>query len=124
MKKSNFSRRLLPCFMACMILAACSKHTAATLSPDKVPEAINHAFSQSTGDAKDVASQVVSACQDQNVIAAFTNLETLSLRHDLTPEQRSVAARAMVATMPKLQAAAATGDTAAQATLHKYISSR
>jgi hypothetical protein len=124
MKKSYSYWRLLPCFLACMAGGACAKHTAAALAPDKIPAAINHAFNQSTGDAKEVASQVVLACQDQNVTAAFTNLETLSLRHDLTPEQRSVAARAMVATMPKLQAAAATGDATAQATLHQYISSR
>jgi hypothetical protein len=123
-KKSHSPWRLFPVFLACMILVGCSKHTAAALAPDKVPEAINHAFNQSTGDAKNVASQVVLAWQDQNVTAAFTNLETLSHRNDLTPEQRSVTARALVATIPKLQAAATTGDPDAQATLHKYFSTR
>jgi hypothetical protein len=124
MRQSKIGGRLLPSFLAAVLLTACSKHTAASLAPDKIPDAINQAFRQSTGDAKEAASQAVSACQNQNPAAAFTSLETLSLRGDLTPEQRSVASRAMVATMPKLQAAAAAGDSAAQATLHQYLSTR
>jgi len=121
---SPLRRRLLPCLLAAAALVGCSKHNAAALAPDKIPEALNQAFRQSTGDAKEAASQAVAACQTQNPSAAFSNLESLSQRNDLTPAQRSVAARAMVATMPKLQAAAAAGDAAAQTTLHQYLSTR
>lgn len=112
------------CCLAALVLAACSRHTAAALDSSKIPEAIQHAFRQSTGEAKEVATQVVTACQNQDFTAVFTNLQLLTQRTDLTAEQRSVAARAMVATMPKLQATAATGDANAQATLHQYISNR
>jgi len=82
------------------------------------------AFKQSTGDTKAMASASAAACQAQDAVAAFNDLQKLSQSSDLTAEQRAVTARAMAATFQKLRAASDNGDPAAQAALHNYISTR
>jgi hypothetical protein len=48
----------------------------------------------------------------------------LARQKDLTPEQRSIAARASVTCFKEVQAAASQGDASAQAVLHQYLSTR
>ena len=116
--------QILACLLIALVLTACSKPSAEVMAPDQVPGAINQAFGKTAGETKDMAADVVSACQKQDPVAAFTNLQALSQKKDLTPEQRSVAAHAMVAELKQMQTASANGDAAAQAALHQYMSNR
>ena len=115
---------MLPLLSFLLVWPGCSKSNSTALAPEKVPGAINEAFSQSTGETKSLADQAAAAAKNQDPVTAFTQLQSLASNHDLTPEQRAIAARAMAATMPQLKAASDKGDPNAQAVLHQYMSTR
>ena len=106
-------------------LTGCSKTRSQTaLDPAKIPETINKTFANAPDATKETASNYVSAFQSQDTSGAFMQLEQMNQDPNLTPQQRQVVAKAMQTTFVKLQAAAQNGDTAAQATMHSYLSAR
>jgi hypothetical protein len=107
-----------------LVATGCSKHSTQALAPDKVPAAIDQAFVKATGEPKAIAQDVAAACQSQDTPAAFTDLEKLSQRTDLTPEQRATTAHAMATLFGKLRTESDNGNPAAQAVVQQYISTR
>jgi uncharacterized lipoprotein YajG len=107
-----------------VILAGCSRASSTTLAPEKIPTAMNDAFKNAPGDTKTMAGECATACQNQDVTAAFAGLQKLSNSKDLTPEQRAVTAKAMASTFRRLQVNAENGNAAAQALVQKYMSTR
>ena len=125
--KSNLFQCLL--VSVALLLASgtgCSKSGAnqAILDPSKVPETVNNAFSNAPGETKEAAASCVASFQSQHTAAAFSKLRQMSDRHDLTPQQRQAVAKALQTTFLQMQTAAQNGDTAAQATMHNYLSTR
>lgn len=82
------------------ILSGCSKSGggAAGLDPAQVPVAVSQAFDKSPEDTKQSASNCVAALQDQDMTAAFLQLQQINEQSDLTPQQRTVVAKAMQTT--------------------------
>ena len=124
MKNLRSHHRIIPGWLALLLATGCAKHSPAALAPDQIPGAINQAFSQATGETKDAAAQAAAACQQHDAVGAFTSIQALAQQRDLTPEERSIAARAEVTCLRQVQAAAEQGDASAQAVLHQYLSTR
>jgi len=112
---------------ALMIVSGCSKGNSAApapLSADKVPAVVNQTFNQSPDANKQLASGYASDFQNQDIVAAFNDLQKLRHQTDLTPEQKTVLARAMMTTMTELRTAATAGNPAAQKAMRQYMASR
>ena len=124
MKKTFISAGLVSLAASLLIGSGCSKHTTQALTPEKVPAAIDQAFVKATGEPKAIAQEVAAACQSQDTPTAFTDLEKLSQRTDLTPEQRTATVRAMATLFGKLRTDSENGNPAAQAVVHQYVSTR
>ena len=108
-------------------VAGCSKSGAGAvhaLEPAKIPAAVNGAFSHASADARQDANNYVAALQNQDPAAAFTRLQKIRSRQDLTAEQRSVVIGALQTTFKQMQAAAQNGNHEAQAAMHQYLSTR
>jgi outer membrane PBP1 activator LpoA protein len=112
--------------LASVMFAGCSKSGTAsvTLAPEQVPTVMSQAFKQSSGETKELVNECVTAVENKQACEAFAKLEQLTRQSNLTPEQRSTAALAMVATFKQLRAAAASGDPAATAVMRQYLSTR
>jgi hypothetical protein len=108
------------------LVVGCSKSSSQprALEPAKVPTVVNQAFQTAPEDTKQQASSFVSAFQGQDTPKAFEQLKKLSQQSNLSADQRATVARAMQTTIQQLQAAAQSGNQAAKATLHQYLSTR
>ena len=118
---------LLAALLSTTALVGCAKHAAVTpppLDPAVVSATVNHAFETAPDDTKQQATSYVSALQGQDAPTAFNQLQQLRAQKNLNPEQRAAVAQAMRTTFQQLQASAQNGNTAAQAAMHKYLSSR
>jgi hypothetical protein len=124
MKKTSLPAALFPLAIYLLISAGCSKHGAQALAPEKVSAAMDKAFVKASGEPQEMAQEISTACQSNDTVTAFADLEKLSHRTDLTPEQRSATAHAMATLFGKLRADSDNGDQAAQAAVHQYISTR
>lgn len=127
MKKIQVRMFVFTLLATSLIMTGCSKaggRAPDALPPSKVPETMNKTFGGSTDETKDMATTYVSAFQSQDTSAAFAELQRLSRKHDLTLQQRTVVARAMITTIQQLRAAAQSGNQAADSALHQYLSSR
>lgn len=126
MKNSLKQLVVFPLALGLMLVPGCSKSSSGpvTLAPEQIPTAMNEGFKQSSPEARELAGNCASATQNQDVTTAFADLQKLSRRNDLTPEQRSIAARAMATTMVQLRAASENGNPQAQAVLRQYLSTR
>jgi len=116
-----------PLFIVSLVAAGCSRSASgppAALESAKVPATVNTAFSQASGQTKQIETSYVSAFQNQDPTAAFVELQKLRAQHDLNAQQQSVVTRAWMTTMQQLQAAAQNGNQSAQAELQQYISTR
>jgi hypothetical protein len=108
-----------------LLLVSCSKNEPPTaLAPEQVPAAVETAFKDAPAEAKSSASQVVNSLQGKDEVKAFFELQNLSSRTDLTPEQRQAATRSMLSLNERLRAAAAQGDQRAADALQVYRSSK
>jgi len=107
-------------------VAGCSKSgsNASVLDPAKVPATVAKAFEKAPAETKQEATDFVATFQGTDVAAAFSQLRRLDAQTNLTPQQRVAVAKAMQTTFVKMQTAAQNGDTAAQATMSQYLSSR
>ena len=94
------------------------------MEPAKIAETVTQAFAQSPDETRQAATQIAEAVQSQNSAAAFNELRRLNDQSHLTPAQRETVTKAMQATFKQMQAAAQTGDHAAQAAMHSYLSTR
>ena len=124
MNRNHIQYLVFPLLISLPFLAGCSKSSSTALAPEKIPTAMNEAFKKSSGDAKAMACECITACQSPNVTTAFVDLQKLSQSKELTAEQRAVTVRAMATTFQRLRAASESGDPAAQALVHQYISTR
>jgi hypothetical protein len=108
---------LLLAFAVGLVLSgsACRRASAppTPLPIAEVPAEIQKVFAQAAPGAKDIATEVAKAAKEKNYPAAYQGLQILVSLHDATPEQRTVAARAMLAITTLLQEAQAKGDPAA-----------
>ena len=118
------TRQLATVWLALFFLAGCGQRSPEVLTTDKIPGVMNQAFGQATGETKDMAAQVVTACQKQDTVSAFAGLQALAHKPELTMEERAAASRAMVSTLQQLQTASAKGDAAAKAAVQHYLSTR
>ncbi len=106
-----------------ILFTACTKsdnQSLQAMDPSKIPQTVSQAFNQSPDETKQVVAGYVVAFQQQDVPTAFTQLQKVSDRDDLTPQQRAVVAGAMLTTIKQLQVSAQNGNSAAQAALHQY----
>jgi hypothetical protein len=123
----NLTKILTGAVVALTVIATgCSKSSpkSVALSPDQIPVKMNQVFNQSSGETKDLANNCVSASQNQDAATAFLDLQKLSSRNDLTPEQRATTSRAMAGMFQQLRTASEQGNPAAQNVLHQYLSTR
>ncbi len=113
--------------LSLLIAAGCSKSGASApdaLAADKIPDAVNQAFAGAADDARQQVASVVTDVQAKDSSTAFVDLQNLSVRPNLTPEQRQVVVRAMQTTLQQVRADATNGNSTAQKVLHQYISTR
>jgi hypothetical protein len=122
---SLFRTPILFAGCALALAAGCSRNEAPkALSADQVPAAVESAFKEAPPEAKTTAAEVVSSLQGKDDVKAFFDLQALSGRNDLSPEQRQVAARSMLSMNERLRAAAAQGDQRAAQALQLFRSSK
>jgi thiamine pyrophosphate-dependent acetolactate synthase large subunit-like protein len=124
MKKTIIRALLYPMAASFLIATGCSKHGAQALAPEKIPAAMDKAFVKASSEPREIAQNVAAACLCQDSATAFADLEKLSQRTDLTPEQRATTAHAMATLFGKLRADSDNGNPAAQAVVHQYVSTR
>lgn len=113
--------------IALLLGAGCSRSSrdpAAGVPVEQVPATIEAAFNNAPIEAKHQAAEAVAALQSQNDTAAFVQLQNLSERSDLTPEQRKAAFASWMAVNARLQESAAKGNSAAQELLEKHRASK
>jgi hypothetical protein len=109
------------CTSALMLTSACSKNVAPEALPaEQVSTAVESAFKDASGEAKDSATAIVESLQAQDNVRAFLELQALSSRPDLTTSQRDAAARSMLSMNERLRDAAAQGDQKAADALQAY----
>lgn len=81
---------------------------------------VQSVFSSASEDTKQQAGALVSAVQSDNSVAAYTQLENLSSKPALTPEQRQAVFEMQMSLVRQLQADSAKGNAAAEELLNKY----
>jgi hypothetical protein len=113
------------CILAVVALAlagGCGRKDAASETATQQESAANvkSVFQNATEDIKQQAGEVVTAVQSQNPVAAYTQLENLSGRKSLTPEQQQAIFEMRMALVRQLQAESTKGNAAAEELLNKY----
>ena len=81
---------------------------------------VQSVFQNAATEVKQQAGEVVTAVQSQNSVAAYAQLENLSGRQNLTPEQQQAIFEMRMALVRQLQAESAKGNAAAEEMLNKY----
>lgn len=117
---------LATCAGILLLETGCGRNSggAATVTPEDAPATIEGAFRNASAEVKQQATEAATAVQAQNDTAAFVQLQSLSGRPDLTPEQRKAAFASWMAVNARLQESAAKGNSAAQELLEKYRASK
>src|SRR5689334_7552225 len=93
--------------------AGCGRKQAGppqVLAAEQVEPTIENAFKEAAPEAKEAAKDVVAAIQSQDEARALVQLQVLSAQPDLTPAQRTAAARSTLSVLARLQIAAANGS--------------
>lgn len=85
---------------------------------EEVPKQIEEAFATAPAEARQAAKELSASIPSQPA-DAFFGLQALGYRPDLTQEQRTALAQAMLAAREKLAEAAANGSTAAREALEQ-----
>lgn len=113
---------LLPLLLVIAVAPGCKRETAppAPLKVDQIGPEFKKGFADATQPAQAVSAEVVSALQASNYVAAFGAVQALCARPDLTKAQQTLATRALLTVNQLLQAAQASGDANAAATLQNY----
>jgi len=100
----------------------CSRSSAppTPLTAQELPGVLEKTFNTANPQAKEQATQVVTAVQAKDYSKAFWGIQTLAGVTGLTKEQVKVTARATLTISSLLQSAQAEGDQKAAATLKTY----
>jgi hypothetical protein len=114
--------RWLACFGALVFAMSCARKPPeeAALPVESVPAVVAEAFQQAAPQARDEAQHAVEALRGGNDASGFEDLQALTQRPDLTPDQRRATARSMLALQEKLRTAAGKGDKQAEEALERY----
>jgi hypothetical protein len=130
----NFYHLRLASCMSYLLLAlavasqfGCKERVAVQVEPlpsARVPETIETAFQNATPPAREVASEALDALRSGDDVAAFTDLNQLSARPELTPEQRQAATRSLMSLHERLRTAANSGNREAEKLLEQYRASK
>jgi len=107
--------------LALLFLAGCEE-TAKSPPPlpiEQVPQVLESAFKNAPAEAGAAASEAISAVRE-DASGALDELQELSIRPDLSDEQRMAASRAMAAYLQKLRETAEKGDKKAEDALQQY----
>jgi hypothetical protein len=91
---------------------------------EELPGVFDKAFSNAKADTRAAASEIVAAVQTKDYTKAYAALQGLLGQSSLTPEQRIATARGLLAVNSALQAAQASGDATAAATLRQIRQNR
>jgi hypothetical protein len=120
------SNNVIRVFLALLSLAVlsvgCKKSgdATATMTVEQASTNMESAFRNASDELKKQADEAAAAVQSQNDASAFTQLDGLNRRSDLTAEQRQAAFAAWMAINARLQETAAGGNGSAQELLEKY----
>jgi len=124
MTKTNLTPGALLLLAATLGLsgAGCKKQAVAPtpVAAEEVAPTVEKAFQQSAPEVRQSASVVVAAVQSGDDGKALDELTELSVKPELTPEQRQAVTRSMLGVHQRLRAAAEKGDKTAEATLEHY----
>ena len=122
--KPLFSYRVLTVLSLVLVVGGCGKkNAAAPITPQENAAQVKSVFENASAEVKQQAGEVVAAVQSQNPVAAYTQLENLSGRSNLTPEQQQAIFDMRMALVRQLQAESTKGNAAAEELLNKYRSS-
>jgi hypothetical protein len=107
--------------LVALALAGCDQNSKAPppLPVDQIPQALESAFKETNSESGEVAMEVISAMRSDEPVA-LESLQELSIRPDLSEEQRSAASRAMSAYLQKMRESAEKGDKKAEDALQRY----
>ncbi|MBM3881778.1 MAG: hypothetical protein FJ387_18985 [Verrucomicrobia bacterium] len=108
-------------FLGWLLAAGCSQKVTAPepLALDQVSSSLATAFQGAKVELQTLASAAAGAVDTQRYDQALLALQSLSTQSGLSPEQRDIAARAMLTVNQELAAQATTGNQAAQQTLQQ-----
>ena|SRR5687768_11092166 len=111
---------------ALMLGAGCGQKQEApkALTSKEIPQAIREAFKEAGPEIKEEISRAVVHLEKQNDVEAFLQLQEMSSKPDLTPEQRSVVARSLIGVSQRLQTSAASGNAQAEELLKVHRASK
>jgi len=117
---------VLVAFVFALAAGGCSKRKSAAQSGSPQESAINvqSVFKDAAQEVKQQAGEVVTVVNSQNSIAAYTQLENLSGRPNLTSEQQQAIFEMRMALVRQLQAESEKGNAAAEEMLNKYRSTK
>jgi hypothetical protein len=109
-----------------LLAAGCHRSSAPPppMAIEELPGAFQKAFSKAQADAKESANEVIAAVQTKDYAKAYAVLQNLLAQAGLTPEQRSVTARGLLAVNSALRSAQAHGDATAAETLRQIRQNR
>jgi hypothetical protein len=111
-----------------LLCSSCGKNDTTSapppLSQDQIPSAISQAFVNSDKETQDQANIYVNDEKNHNFAAAFEEIQHLTHRPGLTPDQRAVLAGAFRTTSQEVQEAAAKGDAQADQALRSYSATK
>lgn len=107
--------------LVALALAGCDQNSKAppSLPVNQIPQALESAFKETNSESGEVAMEVISAMRSDEPVA-LESLQELSIRPDLSEEQRSAASRAMSAYLQKMRESAEKGDKKAEDALQRY----
>jgi hypothetical protein len=112
------------CVIAGLLVSACRQNARIPSTPAEVQATLQTAFKDGDPKVRTMASNVVTAIQNQKPAEAFMDLSALSATPGLTEEQRMAAVRSKAAVSRELQVQADRGDKEAARILQLYQMSR
>ncbi len=106
----------------CLILVlsvGCGKDSTPpkALAIEQTPASLDEVFKTASLEARKLVSEAVAALGSKDYTRALFALQSLSIRSDLTPQQRDIASRSMLAANKALAEQAESGDQKAQQAL-------
>ena len=122
MKVTFPSYCVLVVFVFALAAVGCGRRKSAAQSgsPQESAITVQSVFQNAAEEVKQQAGEVVTAVQSQNSVVAYTKLENLSGRQNLTSEQQQAIFEMRMALVRQLQAESAKGNAAAEEMLNKY----
>lgn len=109
-----------------LLASGCGEPETAVEQPipaEQVPSRVEEAFRGASPAVVAEADAVVTSVREEDP-SALEKLRQLSVRPDLTPEQRAVAGRSMYSLLARLQAAETNGNQKAAEALQQYRSTK